>query len=143
MLDCSSRASILIPGHPLTHLVQDVVGQYGLERDVQSSKVWRVHERFIDRGGYDELRGSEERSELAVEVALLLASLAGGGRPQLHRVRGDAHVEQAAGGGRHQDHAAQYDHGGVADAEGAPAAEDTSQEVLKAFAQRLTARRSV
>lgn len=123
--------------------MQDVFGQYGLEGYVCSSEVRRVHERFVHWGCYDELRGSEERAEVAVEVILLLASVAGGRRPQLHRVGGDVHVEQAAGGGRHKDQAAQYDHGGVADAKGGPAAEDASQEVLKAFAQRLRARSHV
>lgn len=80
---------------------------------------------------------------MAVKVILLLASLALGRRPQLHRVCSDAHVDQAAGEGHHQDQAAQYDHRGEADAKGAPAAEDASQEVLKALAQRFTARRRV
>lgn len=99
-----------------------------------------VGNRFVDWGRDDELRRSEERAKVAVEVVLLLPSLAVGRRPQLHRVGGDAHVEQATGGDRHQDQAAQYHHKGVADAKGAPGAEDASQEVLKALAQRLTAR---
>lgn len=140
MFSCSLRIGILNRGRPWTHLVQDVVGQYGRERDVQPSKVWLVHKGVVDWGCYDELSGSEERAKVAVEVILLLASLAGGRRPQLHGVCGDAHVQQATGGNRHQDQAAQYDHKGVANAKGAPAAEDASQEVLKAFAQGLTAR---
>lgn len=35
---------------------------------------WIVHKRVVDWGCYDELRGSEERAEVAVEVVLLLAS---------------------------------------------------------------------
>lgn len=140
MFGCSSRTGILIRGQPWTHLVQDVFGQYRLERDVRSSKVRFVHKRFIDRGCYDELCGSEERAEVAVEIILLLARLAGWRRPQLHGVCGDAHIQQATGGGDHQDQAAQYDQAGVANAKGAPAAEDASQEVLEAFAQGLTAR---
>lgn len=107
---------------------------------MQSSKVGRVIKGRVDVGRDDELRGSEERPEVAVEVVLLLASLASGRRPQLHRVGSDVHVEQATGGDGHQDQAAQYDHRGVADAEGAPAAEDASKEALEAFAQCLTAR---
>lgn len=113
-----------MPSLPLTHLVQDVFAQDGSKWDVWSSKVWRVDETVIEWGGYNELHSSKEGSKVAVKVVLLLASLASGRGPQLNRVCGDAHVEQAPRGGDHKYKAAQYDHRGMPHTEGTPGAEE-------------------
>lgn len=123
----------------ITNLVQDVFVQDGSKRDVWSSKVRRVDGSFIERGGYNELHSSKEGSEVAVKVVLLLASLASGRWPQLNGVCGDAHIDQAPGGGDHQYQATQYDHRGITNAEGTPGAEDGPQTILKAFAQCFAA----
>lgn len=120
--------------------MQDVFAQDGPERDVRAAEVRRVREVVCERCGDDELRRPEEGPEVAVEVVPLLARLAAGRRPQLHRVGGDAHVDQAAGRGQHQHQAAHDHHGRVAHAERAPRAEEEAQGVLEALAQRLTAR---
>lgn len=92
---------------PLTHLVQDVFVQDGSKWDIWSAKVWGVHETVIEWSGYNELHSSKEGSEVAVKVVLLLTSLASGRRPQLNRVCGDAHIDQAPRGGDHKYQAAQ------------------------------------
>lgn len=85
------------------------------------------------RGDY-ELLGAEKRAEVLVKVLLLLSGAAVRGRPQVHRVGGDAHGPQTQAADHHQ-HDAQEDHQqGTAHAERAPAAEDTTEEILKALA---------
>ncbi len=76
---------------------------------------------------------------MAVKVVLLLTSLASGRRPQLNRVCGDAHIDQAPRGGDHKYQAAQQDHTGMPHTEGTPGAEEDPESVLEAFAQRFTA----
>lgn len=124
---------------PITNLVQDAFIQDGSKWDVCSSKVWRVDERFIERGSYDELHSSKEGSKVAVKVVLLLARLASWRRPQLNRVCGDGHIEETPGGGGHQYQTAQYDQRGIPNTEGTPGAEQGPQEILKTFTQCLTA----
>lgn len=123
----------------LTHLMQDIFAQDSSKRDVWSSKIRRVNESVIERSGYNELRRSEEGSKVAVEVVLLLTSLAAGGRPQINGVSGDAHVDQAPGEGCHQYEAAQDDEAGILHTERTPSTEDDPQGVLKALTQRFTA----
>lgn len=125
---------------PMTNLVQDAFIQDGSKRDVCPSKVWRVDGRFIERGSYNELHGSKEGSKVAVEVVLLLASLASWRRPQLNWVCGDGHIAETRRGGGHQYQADQDDQRGVPNAEGTPGAEEGPQEILKTFTQCLTAR---
>lgn len=107
----------------------DVVPAHGLER-----------EPVGPRRGDDELLGAEERAEVLVKVLLLLPAAAVRGRPQVHRVGGDAHVPQTQAADHHQ-HDAHRDHRqGTAHAERAPAAEHAAEEVLKALSYRLAAR---
>ena len=122
----------------LTHVVQDVLIQYGCEWDVRSSKVREVGGTVNEWSGYNELYSSEEGAEVFVKVVLLLTSLAGGSRPQINGVGGDAHVDQPTRGGDHDYQAPQYDHRGMAHAEGTPAAEEDSQCILEAFAETFT-----
>lgn len=73
--------------------------------------------------GDDELLGAKERAEVLVEVLLLQPGAAAWGRPQVHRVGGDAHVSQTQAADDYQ-HDAHDDHQQrTAHTEGAPTAE--------------------
>lgn len=81
----------------------------------------------------DELFGAEERTEVLVEVLFLLPAAAVRARPQVHRVGRDAHVPQTHAAD-HYKHDAHQDHQqGTAHTERAPAAEDMTEEILKAL----------
>lgn len=88
-------ANSLVQTVLLPHLVQNIFAENGSKRDICPRKVGRVDKRVVYGSGYNELRCSKEGSKVAVEVVLLLASLATGRRPQLHRVGRNAHVHQA------------------------------------------------
>lgn len=79
----------------MAHLVQDVFEQDGFEGNIGPSKIRGVDKGVVDWSGYNQLCRSEEGAEVLIEIVLLLSSLAGGGRPKLYGVRGDAHVDQA------------------------------------------------
>lgn len=119
--------------------MQDVFEQDGFEWNIRSSKIRRVEKSVVDWCGYNQLCRPVERAEVLIEIVLLLSSLAGGGRPKLYRVRGDAHVDQARRGSDHQRRAGQYDCHRMLDTEGTPAAEERSQDILETFTQRFTA----
>lgn len=77
---------------------------------------------------------------MAVEIVLLLASLALRRRPQVNGVCGNLHINQSPRGGGHQYNAAQQHNEGMQHTEGTPDAEAGPQKVLKAFTQCFTAR---
>lgn len=112
--------------------------QDGCEEDIPAGGL--ECEPVCPRRGDDELLGAEERAEVLVEVLLLEPSAAARGRPQVHRVSGDAHVPQPHAADHHQHDAAQDHRQRAAHTERAPAAEDTTEETLKALAERLTTR---
>ena len=76
--------------------------------------------RLCEGGLDDKLLGAEERSEVCVEVLLLLARLAAGRRPQVHRVCRDLHKHQARRTGGDEGHGEEHDAARVSDAERAP-----------------------
>lgn len=88
----------------------------------------------------DELFGAEERAEVLVEVLFLQPAAAVRARPKVHRVGREPHVLQTQAAD-HYKHDAHQDHQqGPAHTERAPTAEDMTEEILKALAERLATR---
>lgn len=84
-------------------------------------------------GGDDKLLGAEERTEVFIKVLLLLPGAAVRSGPQVHWVGGEAHVPQTHAAHHHQ-HDAHRDHQNrTAHTERPPAAEDATEEILKAL----------
>lgn len=115
----------------IPHLMEQRYVQDGRKGDITAGGLKR--EPVGPRRGDDELLGAEERAKVLVEVLLLLPGAAMRGRPQVHRVSGDPHVHQPQAAD-HNQHDAHQDHQqGPAHTERAPAAEDTSEKILKAL----------
>ena len=75
--------------------MQNVYGEGRPEGHVGSGGVGLVCVRLGVGGPDDELLGAEEGPEVRVEVLLLLAGPAAGGRPEVHRVGCDPDEHQA------------------------------------------------
>lgn len=114
------------------YLMEQRYVQDGSKEDVAGLALER--EPVGPRRGDDELLGAEERAKVLVKVLLLQPGAAARGRPQLHRVAGDAHVSQTQAADDHEQDAHGDHQQRTAHTERAPAAEDLTEETLEALA---------